>query len=161
VLHIRGIFLREGVMRAFWSVGGVVAAMVMSVTVASAQAQQGRTAAAVVYVSVDRANYQKVEGAPQISAARAWGDSARPPFAEFVKFDPGFDAGMHSHTNVVTLVVLKGAYLYRDDNGTKRVGVGEVLRIPAGHKHWSGGDAKEGATFYQHMNAKMDMIPAK
>jgi hypothetical protein len=50
---------------------------------------------------------------------------------------------------------------YRDENGSKRAAPGEVLRIPAGHKHWSGGDAKEGATFYQHMNAKMDMIPAK
>jgi mannose-6-phosphate isomerase-like protein (cupin superfamily) len=148
-------------MRVFWCVAGIATAMVLTANVASAQAQQGRASAAVVYVSADRANYQKVEGAPQISSARAWGDSARPPFAEFVKFDPGFDAGMHSHTNVVTLVVLKGAYLYRDDNGSKRVGPGEVLRIPAGHKHWSGGDAKEGAMFYQHMNAKMDMIPAK
>lgn len=75
--------------------------------------------------------------------------------------DAGYDAGMHTHTNTVTLIVLKGAYLYRDESGSKRVGPGDVLRIPGGLKHWSGGDAKEGATFYQHMEGKMDMIPAK
>jgi quercetin dioxygenase-like cupin family protein len=68
---------------------------------------------------------------------------------------------MHSHTNDVSIVVLKGAYLYRDEAGEKRVGPGEFLRIPGGHRHWSGGDAKEGALFYQHSTAKFDLVPAK
>ena len=30
------------------------------------------------------------------------------------KFEPGFDAGMHTHTNDVWIVVIKGAYLYKE-----------------------------------------------
>jgi quercetin dioxygenase-like cupin family protein len=54
---------------------------------------------------------------------------------------------MHTHTNDVSLVVIKGAYLYKDDVGEKRVGPGEFLFVPGGHKHWSGGDKTEGALF--------------
>jgi len=56
---------------------------------------------------------------------------------------------------------VKGAYLYKDDAGEKRVGPGDFLRVPGGHKHWSGGDAKEGALFYEESSGKFDLIPAK
>ena len=51
---------------------------------------------------------------------------------------------MHSHTADISIVVIKGAYLYKDDAGEKRVGPGDYLRVPGGHKHWSGGDKTEG-----------------
>ena len=115
----------------------------------------------IVYMSADRASYVEAAGGPVMTAAIV-GDAERDaPHSEFAKFPPAFDAGTHTHTNTVTLVVIKGAYLYRDENGEKRVGPGEVLRIPGGHKHWSGGDAKEGAVFYMHMDRRMDQIPAK
>jgi len=38
---------------------------------------------------------------------------------------------------------------------------GRFLADPGGHKHWSGGDAKEGALFYQETFGKFDLIPAK
>jgi quercetin dioxygenase-like cupin family protein len=69
--------------------------------------------------------------------------------------------GMHTHTNDVWIVVLKGAYLYKDDAGEKRVAAGDFLRVPGGHKHWSGGDAKEGALFYEESSGKFDLIPVK
>ena len=47
---------------------------------------------------------------------------------QFTKFKPGYDAGMHSHTNDVWIVGIKGAYLYKDDDGEKRVGLGDFLR---------------------------------
>jgi hypothetical protein len=56
---------------------------------------------------------------------------------------------------------LKGAYLYRDDSGEKRVEPGEFFRIPGGYKHWSGGDAKEGALFYQEGAGKFDLVPVE
>jgi quercetin dioxygenase-like cupin family protein len=89
------------------------------------------------------------------------GDMDDGPHATFTKFDPGYDAGMHTHTNDVSLVVIKGAYLYKDDAGEKRVGPGEYLFVPGGYKHWSGGDKTEGALFYQHASGKFDRIPAK
>ena len=93
--------------------------------------------------------------------AALWGDMGKGAHATFTKFDPGYDAGIHSHTNDVWIVVLKGAYLYKDDAGEKRVGPGEFLRVPGDHKHWSGGDKKDGALFYEEASGKFDSVPAK
>lgn len=113
----------------------------------------------VIYASADRANYTAtVKG---VSEAKIWGDMNEGAHATFTKFDPGEDSGMHTHTNAVWIVVLKGAYLYKDEAGEKRVAAGDFLRVPGGHKHWSGGDAKEGALFYEEGSGKFDLIPVK
>jgi hypothetical protein len=49
----------------------------------------------------------------------------------------------------------------KDEAGEKRAGPGDFLRVPGGRKHWSGGDAKEGALFYEESSGKFDLIPAK
>jgi quercetin dioxygenase-like cupin family protein len=93
--------------------------------------------------------------------ATVWGDPDKGVHGTFTKFEPGFDAGMHTHTSDVWIVVIKGAYLYKDDAGEKHVGPGEFLLVPGGHKHWSGGDKTEGALFYEEASGKFDSIPAK
>jgi hypothetical protein len=35
------------------------------------------------------------------------------------------------------------------------------MHVPGGHKHWSGGDKKEGALFYTETSGKFDLIPTK
>ena len=102
----------------------------------------------VVYVSASDATFKpsKMEG---VSMATLWGDPDKGAHATFTKFAPGHDAGMHTHTNDVWISVIKGAYLYKDDAGEKRVGPGDFLRVPGGHKHSSGGDKTEGALFYE------------
>jgi quercetin dioxygenase-like cupin family protein len=135
------------VLMAVWSVGRV----------------QGQKEAAsekrVVYVSADQAKF--TERNKGVSMAAVWGDAAKGAHATFTKFAPGYDAGMHTHTNDISIVVIKGAYLYKDDAGEKRVGPGDFLRVPGGHKHWSGGDAKEGSLFYETSSGKFDFVPAK
>jgi mannose-6-phosphate isomerase-like protein (cupin superfamily) len=111
----------------------------------------------LVFVSADRADFKEM--IPGISKAVLWGNSDIGPYGAFTKFVPGFDAGTHTHTNDVWLVVLQGAYLYKDAAGEKRVGPGEFLRIPGGMKHWSGGDSKEGALLYEESSAKFDLVP--
>jgi len=98
---------------------------------------------------------------PGVSMAIIWGDPALGAHATFTKFAPGHDSGMHSHTNDLWIVVIKGAYLYKDEDGEKRVGPGDFIRVPGGRKHWSGGDKKEGALFYEEGGSKFDLIPAK
>ena len=100
-------------------------------------------------------------GNPNVTAAPVWGDANAGAHGTFSKFVPGYDAGMHTHTNDVWILVIKGAYLYKDDAGEKRVGPGDFLRVPGGHKHWSGGDKKEGALFYEESSGKFDFVPAK
>jgi len=137
---------------------GMAVALVAAWSVGRVQGQKGQ-GEKVVFVSADQANFSAMNHG--VSTAAIWGDSSMGAHATFTKFAPGQDNGMHTHTNDVWIVVLKGAYLYKDDAGEKRVGPGDFLRVPGGHKHWSGGDAKEGALFYEESSGKFDLIPVK
>jgi len=141
---------------ALVSAGAVVAASYLTLA-----AGQDKTASAgkILYVSSEKAAY--TEMMPGVSRAVIWGDPDKAANAVFTKFKPGYDAGMHTHTSDVSLLVLKGAYLYRDEAGEKRVGPGEFLRVPGGHKHWSGGDKNETTVFYTESSGKFDLVPAK
>src|SRR5258708_32833619 len=121
----------------------VVAAIVVAGFVGLGQAQKSKQ---VVYVSSEKATYPpRPGGRPAMQVLH--GDPDKGPHATFTKFEPGFDAGWHTHTNDVSCVVIKGAYLYKDEAGEKRVGPGEYIFIPGGHKHWSGGDKTYGPRF--------------
>jgi len=128
-------------------------AIVVLVGVAQAQKQ-------VIYASSAKATYKPMPTGGASMGVLA-GDPEKGAHKTFTKFEPGYDAGMHSHTNDVSIVVIKGAYLYKDEAGEKRVGPGEFLLVPGGHKHWSGGDKTEGALFYEEASGKFDTIPAK
>ena len=138
-------------------VSAVAALTIVAALVGVAQAQKGKR---VIYVSSAQATY-KPSPMGGVAMQALVGDMDKGPHATFTKFDPGYDAGMHTHTNDVSIVVIKGAYLYKDEAGEKRVGPGEYLFVPGGHKHWSGGDKSEGALFYEQGSGKFDTIPAK
>ena len=143
-------------MKRAQTLAGVAVAVALTTTLVFAHQEQST---AVIFVHSRTVKYSPMM--PGVSSYVAWGDTAKGPFGGFTRFRPGFDAGMHSHTADVLLVVLRGAYMYRDDAGAKRVGPGDFIRIPGGHKHWSGGDKKEGALFYQETFGKFDLIPVK
>ena len=136
---------------------GMATALVVAWSVGwgQGQAQAGK----VVFASPDQAKFTDMGNGS--SMASIWGDANLGAHATFTKFAPGFDAGMHIHTNDVWIVVIKGAYLYKDKDGEKRVERGEFIRVPGGHKHWSGGDKTEGALFYEEGSGKFDLLPAK
>jgi quercetin dioxygenase-like cupin family protein len=139
---------------------GVAAAVVIAGAMgAAASEKKSAKKKEVIYVSSEQATFK--EATPGVSMAVLWGDPDKGEHGTFTKFTPGYDAGTHTHTNDVWLVVIKGAYLYKDDAGEKRVGPGEFIWIPGGHKHWSGGDKTEGALFYSGGSKKFDLIPAK
>jgi quercetin dioxygenase-like cupin family protein len=120
---------------------------------------QGQQDQGVVFSAASKANYKQAQKG--VSMAPLWGNAEQGAHATYTKFAPGYDAGMHTHTNDVWIVGIKGAYVYKDEAGEKRVGPGNFLRVPGGHKHWSGGDPKEGALFYEESSGKFDLIPAK
>ena len=137
---------------------GVAAALVFAWSIGRVQGQQD-DASKVVLASPDQAKFTTTN--PGVSMAAIWGDADTGAHGTYTKFVPGYDAGMHTHTSDVWIVGVKGAYLYKDDAGEKRVGPGDFLRVPGGHKHWSGGDKKLGALFYEESSGKFDLIPAK
>jgi quercetin dioxygenase-like cupin family protein len=136
---------------------GVAATLMMAWSIGRVQGQQGQK---VIFASADQANFQDTL-TKGVSMAAIWGDAGNGAHATFTKFVPGFDAGMHTHTNDIWIVVVKGAYLYKDEAGDKRVAPGSFLRVPGGKKHWSGGDPKDGALFYEESSGAFDSIPAK
>ena len=147
----------ENEMKKSFFVSAVTALTIVVGLVAVAQAQKDKQ---VIYVSSAQATY-KASPRGGVSMAALWGEMDKGPHATFTKFDPGYDAGMHTHTSDVWIVVIKGAYLYKDEAGERRVGSGDFLRVPGGHKHWSGGDKTEGALFYEEASGKFDSTPAK
>ncbi len=122
-------------------------------------AVQGQAGKKEVFVSADKATFTEV--IPGASRATAWGDPDKGPHGALTKFTPGFDAGTHTHTSDLRIVVIRGAYPYETDAGQTRVGPGSYLFVPGGIKHWSGGDPKEGALFYQEGLGKFDLNPVK
>jgi quercetin dioxygenase-like cupin family protein len=145
-------------MKKLLNIFGLAAAIGLA---GSAGIARGQTEAKtdVIYVAADKATFTEIR--PGVSMAAVWGDRDNGAHGTFTKFAPGYDAGTHTHTNDVWLVVLKGAYLYKDEAGEKRVGPGEFIRIRGGHKHWSGGDKTDGALFYQEGAGKFDLLPVK
>jgi quercetin dioxygenase-like cupin family protein len=143
-------------MKRLLVVSTVAALIAAAAFVATTQAQKGKK---VIYASSAQGTYKPSQAG--VSMAAVWGEADKGAHGTFTKFDPGFDAGMHTHTNDVSIVVIKGAYLYKDEAGEKRVGPGDFLLVPGGHKHWSGGDKSEGALFYEEGSGKFDNIPAK
>jgi quercetin dioxygenase-like cupin family protein len=143
-------------------VSGVMALIIVvaSVGVVRAQKESSKGTKPVIYVTAEQATFKQSPTAG-VSMAVLWGDPDKGAHGTFTKFEPGYDAGMHTHTSDVWLVVIKGAYLYKDEAVEKRVGPGDFIRIPGGHKHWSGGDKTEGTLFYQEGSGKFDLIPAK
>jgi len=67
---------------------------------------------------------------------------------------------MHTPHNDVSLVVIKAPICTRMTLERNGWGLANTCSS-RGHKHWSGGDKKEGATFYQEGSGKFDLIPVK
>jgi quercetin dioxygenase-like cupin family protein len=150
---------KEDVMRR--SLWGVAVALGLIGAWSIGRIQGQADAGKVIYASSSHATFTEMPNNKSVSTAALWGDANAGAHGTFSKFVPGYDAGLHTHTNDVWIVGIKGAYLYKDDAGEKRIGPGDFLRVPGGHKHWSGGDKKEGALFYEESSGKFDFVPAK
>jgi len=112
----------------------------------------------VSFVDSRKAEFKQV--APGVKKAVLWGDQDAGPYGAFTRFDPGLVNPLHTHTNEVRIVVLRGAYIYKPKDGKeRRVGPGAYISVPAGDVHVSSGDKKEGALFYEESPGKFDLVP--
>ncbi len=115
---------------------------------------------APVHVDPTKATYTDLNPGASQSAVR--GDPATGAHGAFTKFVPNFEAGPHTHTNELRIVVVKGAYVYKPEQGDEiRVTAGQYLLIPGGVRHSTGSDAKEETIFYQEADGKFDFNPVE
>ena len=139
------------------SVVAAVGALGLSV-VLGVSAVMGQTGA--VHVDPAKATYKEL--VPGVSAAVVWGDMEKGPYAAFIRFVPGHRDPLHTHTSTSRIVVLKGAYIHKPDQGGEiRVGAGQYLLVPGGNRHVTESDAKEGALFYLESDGGFDLNPVK
>ena len=102
-----------------------VAVMACSLGVAVAQSKKEP-----IFVESEKAEFKEI--APGVKKKILWGNHDKGPYGAFTKFDPGLTNPLHTHTNEVRIVVLKGAYIYKPQNGNeRRVGVGSYFSIRA------------------------------
>lgn len=113
-------------------------------------------------VSSDTAKF--TEAIPGVSRAMISGDPDKGAYRAFTKFAPGVAHAMHTHPNDMWIVVLKGAYTYKPEKGDEvRVGPGSSFHIPAGERHASSGDPKDGVLFFEESTGKfgLDFVDKK
>lgn len=102
------------------------------------------------------------DAVPGVKKALLWGDENKGPYGAYTRFDPGLANPLHMHSSEIHIVVLRGAYVYKPQNGKEqRVTAGSFISIPAGDVHASGGDAKEGALFYEESQGAFDLRPVE
>ena len=95
----------------------VAVAIITAWSIGRLQAQGDK----IIFVSSSHATFTAMQpGNPAVTAAPVWGDANAGAHGTFSKFAPGYDAGMHTHTNDVWIVGVKGAYVYKDEAGEKR-----------------------------------------
>jgi quercetin dioxygenase-like cupin family protein len=111
---------------------------------------------APVHVDPATATYTELDPGASQSAVR--GDPATGAHAAFTKFVPNFKAALHTHTNDLRIVVVKGAYIYKPEQGDSiRVTAGQYLLIPGGVRHSTASDPKDETVFYQEADGKFDL----
>jgi hypothetical protein len=136
-----------------------VAAGMLSAVAAFGVANSGDSKGPV-HVDPLKATYTALE--PGASQAAVWGDPTSGAHGAFTKFVPNFEAGLHTHTNDLRIVVVKGAYVYKPEKGDAiRVTPGQYLLLPGGVRHSTGSHAKEETIFYQEANGKFDFNPVE
>src|SRR5438128_1884247 len=81
----------------------VVAVTVGMIVAWSVGRVQGQGEGKVLFVAANKADY-KAGPDKGVSMAAVWGDAAAGAHGTWTKFDPGYDAGMHTHTNDVWIV---------------------------------------------------------
>jgi quercetin dioxygenase-like cupin family protein len=137
--------------------GSVIGAALVVGSLAVAGAQGPKE---VSFVDSKKADFKEV--VPGVKKVVLWGDHDAGPYGAFTRFAPGLKNPLHTHSSDVRVVVIRGAYIYKAEKGKeRRVGPGAFISIPAGDVHWSSGDAKEGALFYEESPGKFDLNPVE
>ncbi len=126
-----------------------------------AQAAAGK---AVVMPAADM-KWEVMQGPPGVQIAQLWGDYTKGAFGALLKFQAGFDAPLHTHTNDMRLVVVSGTFIHTPEGKPPvRLGPGSYLMQAGGnYRHTTGCDKASDCVVFGESNGKFDiqMVDAK
>lgn len=111
-----------------------------------------------VHMLAENAKWEQLKGAPPgVMSANLWGNSSKGAYGGLTKFPAGFKSPLHYHTYDIKIVVIKGAYTYKD----VKYGPGSYLFIPARDQHISGGSDDSETIFFIEQPGKFDVVPVE
>ena len=96
-----------------------------------------------------------------VSMAVVWGDPAKGPHGAFHKFKAGFDAGLHTHSSDLRLVVISGTVIEAPEGGPDRkLPPGSYAFQPHDVKHVTKCDPASDCVIFAVASGKFDLTPA-
>lgn len=140
-------------------IAGLLLAACASSAIAAASAQP----AALITMPAKDLRWQPVPGTQgAVSYANVKGEILGKGYYEaFVRFRAGTDNGLHTHSQVLATVVLKGTFYARIDNTLTEYPAGSYYQLPANLVHESGCKAGEDCLLFQWQPDHFDLVPVK
>ena len=138
------------------------AALADEAKAAAPKAKPATRSAAMVVTTPDQLKWIPNPANADVSMAVLWGDPAKGAHGAFHKFKAGFDAGLHSHSADIKLVVVSGTLITATEGGPeKKLPAGSYEFQPHGVKHVTKCDPASDCVIFAVASGKFDLTPAE
>ncbi len=126
-----------------------------------APTSQGDSAKMPLMISLDDMKWTALPERPGMQFALLSGNPSSGPYTQMRKVPAGTDNPLHSHSNEIKNVIVKGVwYTGRDTASAKDFGPGSIVVMPGNWVHVSGCRAGAECVFYQEGKGKFDFKPS-
>ena len=106
--------------------------------------------------------WQDVPDVKGVQQAVLWGDPQKGAYGELVKFAPGTEAPLHTHTADARSVVVSGTVLVGLEGAKPReFGPGSYIFTPSGLKHTTGCKTGSDCIFFLYQPGAFDLKPVE
>ncbi len=128
---------------------------------AEAKAGASKAKPAFVTMTPDELKWVANPANADVQMAVVWGDPAKGAHGAFHKFKPGFDAGLHTHSADMRLVVVSGTLIAATEGAPERkLPPGSYEYQPHGVKHVTKCDPASPCVIFVVASGKFDLTPA-
>lgn len=102
-------------------------------------------------------------GAPGVKVVDLQGDHTKGAYRAMIKFPPGFNVPLHTHTNDMWIAVISGTFIHTPEGKPEiRLGPGSYLMQPGGnYRHSTACDKASECLFYSESKGKFDLKPVE
>jgi hypothetical protein len=125
------------------------------------EGNQDAAATTPLMISLDDMKWTGLPERPGMQFALLSGDPSKGAYTQMRKVPAGTDNPLHSHTNEIKNVIVKGVwYTGADTASAKDFGPGSIVLMPGNWVHVSGCRPGAECVFYQEGKGKFDFKPS-
>jgi anti-sigma factor ChrR (cupin superfamily) len=126
------------------------------------KAKPAATPAALVTMTPDELKWVANPANADVMMAAVWGDPAKGPHGAFHKFKAGFNAGLHTHSADMHIVVVSGTMIATAEGGPeKKLPPGSYEYQPHSVKHVTKCDTGGECVIFVVASGTFDLVPAE